>query len=313
MKGLIMYKNVYFEICGLCNGACPYCITGKKCVIGRNKEDMKARKLIDVSELDRALIYMIEKRIIDPSTSNINLYNWGEPFLHPEFEKILEIITNRGLKYNLSTNCSIFKDLDARVLQNLNTVLFSMPGFSQSSYDRIHGFNFEKVKKNSRAMTMSWRLKGFWGAITISFHLYQFNVYEVFEANKFAKELRINLAPNYATFNGPGLMRSYLMDSMDRETLKKSCSELFTYFLQDFKRPENHYCQQFDALTINEYCEVLLCCGVERGLPAYSLGKLFDLSLDDIEYKKRSNAYCRECGELGMDYMGHVIPKVIIG
>ncbi len=308
-----MYQNVYFEICGICNGECPYCVTGKRCVMGRNKEEIRARKLVDISEFEQALIYLEEKKIIDPATSKIGLYNWGEPFLHSELEKLLAVVTKRGLRYNLSTNCSIYKELNPYVLKNLNTVLFSMPGFSQASYDRIHGFNFERIKANIRNMTMAWRSQDYRGGIAISFHLYQFNIYEIFTAAQFAKELGIGFAPNYASFNGHNLMKSYLSDSMDRNVLKKSTSELMTYFLQDIKRPDGYCCQQLDMLAINEHCEVLLCCSVERGLPTYALGKLFDLSLDEIEEKKRNTPYCGECIGLNMDYVGHAFPKVRMG
>ncbi|GBF34170.1 hypothetical protein DCCM_3282 [Desulfocucumis palustris] len=42
-------------------------------------------------------------------------------------------------------------------------IIFSMPGFSQESYDKIHGFNFEKIKDNIIKMSRNFRENGFTG------------------------------------------------------------------------------------------------------------------------------------------------------
>ncbi|MCS4454451.1 hypothetical protein JTT00_04835 [Clostridium botulinum] len=52
------------------------------------------------------------------------------------------------MSFALSTNASKVILLDNNELKNLKYITFSMCGFSQKSYDKIHGFNFEQIKRN---------------------------------------------------------------------------------------------------------------------------------------------------------------------
>ncbi len=301
------YKRVYFEISGICNAKCPYCVTGINCINGRNIEEIRARKFVDVDEFEFTINHLIANSIISRRESVIQLYNWGEPCLHPHFEKLLSILTENGIRYGFSTNCSVFKELPPSVLTNLNNVIFSMPGFSRDSYNRIHGFDFEKIKQNITKMVMLWRKSGYKGNFVIAYHVYQFNILECEAAANFARELGIGISFAHAGLNGYALMKSYLDDTMSREALKKCSSELIMYFYKDIKRPKDHRCEQFDFLTINEHCELLPCCGVERGMPLYSLGRINEMSLEQIKDKKLNAKYCKKCAEIGMDYIGEAI------
>lgn len=307
------YKDVYFEVSGVCNAKCPYCVTGVNCIVGRNLEDIRARKFVDLEEFEFTVNYLIANSIISRRESVVQLYNWGEPFLHPHFEKLLSILTKNGVHYGFSTNCSVFKDLSPDVLTNLNNVTFSMPGFSFDSYDRIHGFNFEQIKQNITTMVNLWRKSGYKGSFVIAYHVYQFNILECEAAAKFASELGIGISFVHASLNGYNLLRSYFDDTMSREALKKCSSELITYFYKDLKRPANYRCDQFDYLVINEYCELLPCCGVERGMPLYSLGKVSEMTLGQIKDKKLNAKYCKKCAEIGMDYFGTAILRRSFG
>lgn len=307
------YKNVYFEVSGVCNAKCPYCVTGINCIIGRNIEDISARKFVDVDEFKFTINHLITNSIISRRESVVQLYNWGEPCLHPHFEKLLSILTENGIRYGFSTNCSVLKELAPSVLTNLNQVTFSMPGFSCDSYNRIHGFDFEQIKQNITNMVELWRKSGYRGSFIIAYHVYQFNILECEAAAKFASELGIGISFVHASLNGYNLLRSYFDDTMSRDALKKCSSELITYFYKNVKRPANYRCDQFDYLVINEHCELLPCCGVERGMPLYSLGKISEMTLEQIRDKKLNAQYCTKCAEIGMDYFGTAILRRAFG
>ncbi|GBF34169.1 glycosyltransferase [Desulfocucumis palustris] len=48
---------------------------------------------------------MFENNFIDYN-SEIALYNWGEPFLHPLFKQIIKFMNSENIKFILSTNAS---------------------------------------------------------------------------------------------------------------------------------------------------------------------------------------------------------------
>ncbi len=308
-----MYKTVYFDISGVCNGDCPYCVTGKKCVIGRNEEDIKARKFVDVSEFEKTIDHLLAEKAISVSESILNLYNWGEPFLHPNFNDILQVLTDRNLKYSLSTNCSILKEIPAHLLVNLVSITFSMSGFSQKSYDKIHGFDFETVKRNIITMVIVWRKLGYTGNFLIQMHVYQFNIFEINLMSAFANELKISLSVVYAFLNGYRLLQSYRDGTMTYDQMKKTKSELVTYFYDDIEPAIDESCSQFKFLTINEHCELLPCCGVERGLPLYSFGAVRDMNLEEIICAKRDAEYCKVCLASGFLSFGTEITKKQVG
>ena len=66
-----------------------------------------------------------------------------------------------------------------------------MPGFSQKSYDRMHGFKFDVICENIRMITAQIRAVSTAPSIGISFHLYEFSLPEVEKAREFCKKIGI--------------------------------------------------------------------------------------------------------------------------
>jgi sulfatase maturation enzyme AslB (radical SAM superfamily) len=82
---LKMYTDVFFDIAGICNASCRYCVTG------RTNHPMGG--LIDTKYLQQALDILFKNGLVNNKTC-FHLYNWGEPTLHPEFGKIINIFQN---------------------------------------------------------------------------------------------------------------------------------------------------------------------------------------------------------------------------
>lgn len=300
-----MYKRLYFEISGICNANCKYCANGKNSISGRYHK--KQGGFIGIEKFEETLRYLLDNHIINHQTL-ISLYQWGEPSLHPRIKEIVAILLDHDLFYTISTNASHPVYFNARELEKLAQCIISMSGFSQLSYDRIHGFNFEKIKSNIVNMINHYSDNGFIrNKFYIAYHLYQFNIWEVFSAKQFAESQKIPISYSAAYFNGYAMFRDYFTDKMPYETLKDACSELITYHYGSFlkNKPANYVCPQLDFLSINENCEVVLCCGIDRNSQDYSLGKIFDMSLEEIKQKKSDRPVCAECDRLGLNYLNH--------
>ena len=79
-------KRIYLEITDACNLNCPFCTYEK----GHS-----------FMSLDKIEDYI---RQIKPFCSYIYLHILGEPLLHPDFEKILEILDDNEMNLQLVTN-----------------------------------------------------------------------------------------------------------------------------------------------------------------------------------------------------------------
>ena len=129
-------KQVFFEIVGKCNAKCNYCVTGNGTQTG---------SFVDVEKFKKTINNLYERKIVDFDT-NFSLFSWGEPFLHPHFNEIVTFLSNLNIKFSLSSNLSVIpKNINVDSFKSLESLIISMPGFSQNSYSKIHGFKFEKI------------------------------------------------------------------------------------------------------------------------------------------------------------------------
>lgn len=307
-----MYKTVYFEISGICNARCPWCVTGNQSLSRINNS--YGFNFIKPADFERAIDKLIEMGLIN-SSSCISLYNWGEPLLHPDFEKILEILHVREIGFSISTNASRPVTIRKNLMSNMQSLIVSMPGFSQESYDKVHGFNFKKITQNIDLLLSNFRKAGFVGTPILAYHIYQFNIGEINLAMEFCSKRGIDFVPSIAYMNDFNLAMAYLNGTMGRELLEKASRELLLYYVDDLIKhvPRDYHCPQYDCLTIDEFCNVLTCCAVPKNHPEYTIGSLFDLSIDEILSKKTSQNICTECMNSGLAYWVHnpIVPSFV--
>lgn len=298
-----MFKDVYWDMSGLCNAACPYCCNGKNSISGTLHRERS--KFLDPEVFPLALKKLEDAGLILPGQTLLSLYNWGEPLLHPNLNTIMDTAALAGYSLSLSTNASRRHEFSPTSIPKLTNLTFSMSGFSQASYDRIHGFKFEKILSNILTMMDQLLRNGFQGKFEVSFHVYQFNVFEIQQAKEFFSRLPVGFAAYLAYFNGSTMRFAYFQDTLPKEMRDKATSELFTYQYKDMVRPKDYQCPQYDYLTLDEECNVLLCCAVDKQTEGYSIGNLFNMDLTGIDTLRRSSPTCALCQKLNCDYNAH--------
>lgn len=304
-----MFDNVYFEISGICNARCYFCQTGQS-----NINKIPTGKFVNFEEFKKSIKYLKEQKFLKDN-SLIYLYNWGEPFLHPKFKEIINFLHDNNFRTVLSTNASkpVFFE-KGNSLNNLARVTFSIPGFSQSSYDKIHGFNFEKIKKNIIDISKNFREAGFNGRFLIAFHIYQFNMHEIMPMIEFANEHGIEPMPSLASINDFERGKKYLKKELDYDYLYKASQELFLFYMDSVleKMPDDYVCRQFSILSIDSDCNIITCCGDNT-----IFDKVYNLKPQEVDEWRKNSEACKECRSIGQCYMGEVfvnsqLPKNII-
>ena len=269
-------KTIFFEIVGKCNAKCTYCITGNGTQSGG---------IVDLEKFKETIQTLFEKNIADQNTL-FYLFNWGEPFLHPKFNEIISFLSENNIKFYLSSNLSILpKNISKDSFKTCQGITISMPGFSQKSYSKIHGFNFSKILENIN------KIKDFIPSekLQVSYHLYQFNITEIKQAQGYFKNLGIQVFSSFAYFNDYNMATKYLQNKLSIEEFKKVSKDLLLYYVDDLleEMTTDYICPQFSMMTIDENCNIIQCCGTPSSSKDYFVCSTKDFK-EDIFLNRKS-------------------------
>ncbi|MDY0133132.1 MAG: radical SAM protein [Desulforegulaceae bacterium] len=127
---------VQIEVSSICNASCSYCPQ----TLFKNKI---RNNFIDEKAIDSILAELSPK-------TYIHLQGWGEPFLNPDFLKILKKIKSKGFKAGTTTNGTLLTDetLEALVDLKLDYLAFSTAGLSEFENDFVRKkTSFSKISE----------------------------------------------------------------------------------------------------------------------------------------------------------------------
>jgi MoaA/NifB/PqqE/SkfB family radical SAM enzyme len=295
------FPNILIDIVGGCNAKCPFCVTGR--------EDFGKRiNFLSVTDFARTLDRLIDVELAVPDFTSIGLHNWGEPILHPDLNGIVNEINSRRLFANMSTNAS--KATRFTVPTDRFTIVnFSVPGWSQKSYDRIHGLRFDRIVRNMEETIKNMRETGYANSFVLAFHVYQFNYKdELVAARTWCEERGVTFRPYYALINDYEKEKAFVTGTMTAKELANVSRSLFLHYVDDLlaAQPTDWECPQWKGqLTLNHKSEVLLCCALPASHHEAVIGSVFELSRGEILEGKKSAKECDECMGNGNAYWGH--------
>ena len=292
-----MYKNICFDIVGYCNAKCVYCHSGVN-AIDKNKN------AVSVEDFRRSIVWLLEKKIADKNTL-FSLFVWGEPFLHPQIGSIVAVMNEFGLRFALSTNASIIGPIDGDFVKNLHSLTFSISGFLDASYSKMHGFDIEKIKSNILKISALIRAHVENPRLYLNFHIYRHNADELAMAKEFCEANNLRLRPTFGIINHWWKMESFVEKTLQQAELEKLNKELF--MLEDrhmdkyFAESKKDGCWQYGFLVLDEQSNVLTCCQTPRDHAEYSVGSLFEFdSYESVSKKIMSQNVCKKCKAICM-------------
>jgi len=142
-----MPYRYYLDPINICNLHCPLCPTGLG-ILGR------PRGYFDLTAF---------RRIVDeiaPYAYTVELYNWGEPFLHPDIVEMIRYAHSRRIAVRLSSNMNRFSPelAQAVVEAGLDRLIVSLDGSTQETYVRYRrGGDLARVCENVRLLVEAKR------------------------------------------------------------------------------------------------------------------------------------------------------------
>jgi MoaA/NifB/PqqE/SkfB family radical SAM enzyme len=294
----IPLKQVFFEITGKCNAKCNYCITGNGTQTGN---------FVDVEKFKKTINSLYEKKIVDSNT-NFSLFNWGEPFLHPQFNEIVTFLSNLNIKFSLSSNLSVIpKNINVDSFKSLESLIISMPGFSQNSYSKIHGFKFDKILDNIKTLSKIIPVE----KMKVSYHIYQFNISEIKLAQEYFRHSNIKIFSSFAYFNDYNMATNYLKNSLSPSNMNTISKELLLFYVDDLikEMPKDYFCPQFEYMNIDENCNVIHCCTAPKNSKDYLVGDANSIDINKLNQRPKSEI-CKECYETKLVYWAHNTSKI---
>lgn len=297
----LILQRISIDISGFCNARCRWCVTGRKNLGGDGIGKDQYMSYFTFTQLYENLI---SECIIVPDTE-IMLYSWGEPMLNPDYVRIVEYLAEKGQVFSVSTNASIAPMVEKTdAYRNCATFTFSISGFSQKSYDRIHQLRFDKIKENIEKIVDNLYACGFQGDGSLSWHVYKFNMHEMEAAREFAQSLNLRFNAYYPYFNGLSLTQKYLDGQLADEQEDIEHDFIFDHVEGLLgQRPENYRCYLEDVISIDHKGRVVLCCASDEECKDYVWKPV--TSLDEV-WKLRKQMMqcdtCKLCRKLHFDY-----------
>lgn len=261
-------KSIHIQLNNFCNLRCKWC----SFVNPKKKQIMSNELLInlfdEIMEDDRFRI------------KEINLWNAGEPLLHPNFIDIMEIISSYKQKYGnfprikILTNTMVLNEkLSKKIIKigAIDYIGFSIDGGSKEEHEKIRvGGNFNIAKKN---------------------------IQKFLRLNKGKIETMINcVIPLNKPLNTEWMSEDFrnLLNSVDFFKLNypdNNGGVIFIKYPSNFKfnKTNKRVClAMLQGLVVLQNGDVLFCCNDFNG--DYFLGNLYQKSLFEIcNSKKRKD------------------------
>lgn len=297
----LLLPRISIDISGFCNAKCKWCVTGRK---NRRGKSTGKKEFMSFDFFKQLYDHLIEETIIMHDTE-IMLYSWGEPLLNPDYIRIIEYLAEKRQVFSVSTNASVAplaKKTDT--YRDCVAFTFSMSGFSQQSYDRIHQLRFEKVKENVKRLVDNMYSCGFHGDGSLSWHVYRFNMHEMPAAREFAKSLNLRFNAYYPYFNGLSLTQEYMEGKLADEQDDIESDFIFDHVDGLLKeRPEDYPCYLEHVISIDHKGRIVLCCASDeecRDFVWKPVGSQEELWM--LRKQMMQCGTCRMCRKLHFDY-----------
>jgi wyosine [tRNA(Phe)-imidazoG37] synthetase (radical SAM superfamily) len=242
-----------------------------------------------------------------PSISHISLYSWGEPFLHPYLDQIIDYVHEKNVAVALSSNLSIkFGDRIEKIIKsNPDYLKVSLSGFYPNAYNNTHaGGDINLVKKNLvliRELIDRYKAKTL---VDINYHLYKDNSGEnLKQMEDFSNKLGFVISKTYALVMPLERVISHLEDNSDSQTKQLQNNLLVTIdeginASSKISLPKNTCPFRENQININSDLTVPVCCTVWERNGNIVAQNFLKTNINEINLNKKKIDLCNKCMSL---------------
>ncbi len=286
-------KLLTIDIVGGCNLRCPSCPVGNMGAVN------------PAGLMDKGLFAKILRKGRKEHRANIALlYNWTEPFLHPELPEFIRMVKKEGMICCISSNLNIARNVEEVVMAGPDSIRISLSGFTQDAYGISHvRGDIERVKKNMKLLSDLLKRHGRTKktVVSVHFHKYLHNLHEVEPMRAYAEELGFAWLENWAYYM-PLEKAVQLTDGQiaqnERQFLESRFALPIAEAIAAAEQLDGHQrCTLLeDQLVIDHRGNLNLCCTV-YDLKANRLGTFLEMDEASIAKAKTNHPTCVRCGK----------------
>ena len=291
------------DIAGSCNLKCISCPRG-------NMEDSLPKGLMSLEDYRAVLDKLLAEL---PLLGSIQLYAWGEPFLHKKLPEIIAMNREAHLLTAISTNLNVPVDFERALSAQPDWIKVSASGFG-TNYEITHtGGKWELFLKNMHRLAEA-RDKVHPGLqVVLNYHLYKHNCAEDYaKMRELCGDLGFIFRSNHAYLYPLDLVR----DDLDGKPLPPEAEATKKLLLMPVEegietaRAQKHLpCPEFSGLPITWNRQVRFC-GVYYN--PFLSGDFLTEPLEDMVKRRNTSEFCQECMELGLhQYTGVYLQEAL--
>ncbi|HET7038421.1 MAG TPA: radical SAM protein [Gemmatimonadales bacterium] len=290
-------SDVFIDIVGPCNLRCAMCPQGTL----ERRGPERGGGFMSVELFRRTLDFLRDAGCLG---EHVNLYNWGDPLLHPRLGEILEACHDRHVAAIISTNLS-FPPPTVRELtrHDVHLLLVSLSGFSEQTYARNHvRGDFALVRRNLESLATD---RGRIRDVLVKYLTFRYNRADLDVARAFSRASGLRFGAYAGAIPSAESFFRYLEDDAYRAAVRE-------YVDPRWIRPEpSRFCPQETSITINHRAELERCCVSWSG--GYR-ASLFETDLRRYLDDKLQSDFCGRCLASGYSYYKHfrvAIPELL--
>ena len=179
-------RHYVIDTGNICNLHCPFCHTGIR-------EPGISRGMLSREHFD--LIF--EK--IKPYAKQIDLYNWGEPFLNKEILYMTKVCSENNIFSHIDSTLTSFdfsEDYAEEIVKSgISSIFASIDGATQRVYEKYRvGGNIDRALNNLQQLIKAKeRLRMKTPGLGWVYYIHNFNEHEIDKAKKIAKSMGVNI------------------------------------------------------------------------------------------------------------------------
>jgi len=307
------FKNLVINLINTCNYKCLFC---------RTAMPFNPQYIIRLDQFKDFESYV-------QMTEAMCIGGYGEITLHPDFERLINILTKNKVKIEMLTNGSMLTDDKIKILENssLDILNISVNSLDRDNYKKLMGIdNLEKVLNNIDKVCKS-ELKNI-QYLQCSFVINNINFHEIKNFIDFGLKYDINIRLTDLSANIKNYDPSLLLADIDenrkyleecKEYAKQKNAKFYTFEFQirgiennganDNKEELNKIIKSCDlinnTLTIDFLGNIFPCCWSHTlfgNIRTNSLDEIMnsELYIDFVKHiQLGSKKYCRNCRRCG--------------